>query len=82
MYERGTYFHTHLFNTMRICKNEKISGAQMHFMCSINNGGKEYIKFCMSIVKIDICPGKKNTALVQKNSKYNINRYRPNILIQ
>ena len=56
MYERGTYFHTHLFNIMRICKNEKISGAQMHFMCSINNGGKEYIKFCMSIVKIDICP--------------------------
>ena len=26
---------------MRICKNEKISGAQMHFMCSINNGGKD-----------------------------------------
>ena len=44
---------------MRICKNEKISGAQMHFMCSINNGGKEYIKFCMSIVKIDICPENK-----------------------
>ena len=56
MYECGTYFNTHLFNTLRICKNEKISGAQMHFMCSINNGGKEYIKFCMSIVKIDICP--------------------------
>ena len=59
MYECGTYFNTHLFNIMRICKNEKISGAQMHFMCSINNGGKEYIKFCMSIVKIDICPENK-----------------------
>ena len=37
-------------------QEQEISGAQMHFMCSINNGGKEYIKFCMSIVKIDICP--------------------------
>jgi len=63
MYECGTYFNTHLFNIMRICKNEKISGAQMHFMCSINNGGKEYIKFCMSIVKIDICPEKKEHSI-------------------
>ena len=63
MYECGTYVHTHLFNIMRICKNEKISGAQMHFMCSINNGGKEYIKFCMSIVKIDICPENREYSL-------------------
>ena len=63
MYERGTYFNTHLFNNMRIRKNEKISGAQMHFMCSINNGGKEYIKFCMSIVKIDICPENREYSL-------------------
>ena len=63
MYECGTYFNTHLFNNMRIRKNEKISGAQMHFMCSINNGGKEYIKFCMSIVKIDICPENRECSL-------------------